>query len=62
MPDPFFVAGGFAPVSVQMMLVRDWERGHLAGPLETLPGGSAAIERRGRDIVEIAGRRVELDR
>src|SRR5262249_31017438 len=44
-PDSFFVAGGFAPVSVQMMLIRDWERGHVAGPLETLPGGSATIER-----------------
>src|SRR5262249_44706405 len=27
-PDRFFVAGGFAPVSVQMMLIRDWERAH----------------------------------
>ena len=27
-----------------MMLVRDWERGQVAGPLETLPGGSATIE------------------
>src|SRR5262249_51963027 len=60
-PDPFFVAGGFAPVSVQMMLVRDWERGHIAGPLEMLPGGSATIEKRGRDAVEVAGRRVERD-
>ena len=61
-PAPFFVAGGLAPVSIQMMLVRDWERRHVAGPLETLPGGSAAIEKRGRDVVEIGGQRVELDR
>ena len=61
-PDRFFVAGGFAPVSVQMMLVRDWERGQVAGPLETLPGGSVTIEKRGRDTVEVAGKRVELDR
>jgi len=61
-PDRFFCAGGFAPVSVQMMLIRDWERAHGAGPLETLPSGSVTIEKRGRDTVEIAGKRVELDR
>src|SRR5262245_19307806 len=61
-PDRFFVAGGFAPVSVQMMLIRDWVRAHGAGPLETLPSGSVTIEKRGRDTVEIAGKRVELDR
>jgi imidazolonepropionase-like amidohydrolase len=61
-PDRFFFAGGFAPVSVQMMLIRDWERRHVTGPLETLPGGSVTIEKRGRDTVEVAGKRVELDR
>ncbi len=61
-PDRFFVAGGFGPVSVQMMLVRDWERQHVAGDLETLPGGSVTIEKRGRDTVEVAGKRFELDR
>jgi imidazolonepropionase-like amidohydrolase len=61
-PDRFFFAGGFAPVSVQMMLIRDWERAHEAGPLETLPSGSVTIEKRGSDTVEIAGKRVELDR
>ena len=61
-PERFFFASGFAPVSVQMMLVRDWERGRVAGPLETLPGGSATIDKRGRDTVEVAGKRVELDR
>ncbi len=61
-PDRFFFAGGFAPVSVQMMLIRDWERDRLAGPLETLPGGSVTIEKRGRDTIEVAGKRIELDR
>ena len=61
-PDRFFFAGGFAPVSVQMMLIRDWERAHGAGPLETLPSGSVTIEKRRRDTVEIAGKRGELDR
>src|SRR6516162_8476231 len=61
-PERFFFASGFAPVSVQMMLVRNWEGGHGAGPLETLPGGSATIDKRGRDTVEVAGKRVELDR
>ena len=61
-PDRFFFAGGFAPVSVQMMLIRDWEREHVAGPLETLPSGSVTIEKRGRDTIEVAGKRFELDR
>src|SRR5262249_37796084 len=45
-----------------MMLIRDWERAHGAGALETLPSGTVTIEKRGRDTVEIAGKRVELDR
>ena len=61
-PDRFFFAGGFAPVSVQMMLIRDWERDHVAGPLKTLPGGSVTIEKRSRDTIEVAGKRIELDR
>ena len=61
-PGRFFVSGGFAPVSVQMMLIRDWERDRLAGPLPTLPGGSVTIEKRGRDTIDVAGKRVELDR
>jgi imidazolonepropionase-like amidohydrolase len=62
LPDRFFCAGGFAPVSIQMMLVRDWERSRVAGPLATLPGGTVTIDKRGRDVVEVAGKRVELDR
>ena len=61
-PDRYFCAGGFAPVSVQMMLIRDWERKPVAGPLETLPSGSVTIDKRGRDSIEVAGKRVELDR
>jgi imidazolonepropionase-like amidohydrolase len=61
-PDRYFCTGGFAPVSVQMMLIRDWERQQVAGPLETLPTGSVTIEKRGRDTIEVAGKRVELDR
>src|SRR4051812_47828360 len=61
-PGRFFCIGGFAPVSVQMMLVRDWERARLPDPLETMPGGSVTIERRGRDDFELAGQRISLDR
>ena len=54
-PDRFFFAGGFAPVSVQMMLIRDWERAHGAGPLETLPSGSVTIEKRGATPSRLRG-------
>ncbi len=61
-PARFFCTGGFAPLSVQMMLVREWERKQARGPLEILPGRSVTIEKRGRDVVEVEGKRVELDR
>ncbi|HEY9404278.1 MAG TPA: amidohydrolase family protein [Pyrinomonadaceae bacterium] len=60
----FFTIGGFAPVSMQMMLFRYWHRqGHYAGlPLPLLPGGRARIERRGRDTVTAHGKQIRLDR
>ena len=61
-PRPLLLRRRLCPVSVQMMLIRDWERDHVAGPLKTLPGGSVTIEKRGRDTIEVAGKRIELDR
>jgi hypothetical protein len=61
-PGRFFCVGGFAPVSVQMMLLRDWSKDRARTPLATLPRGSVTIEPRGRDTVEVAGKRLELDR
>jgi imidazolonepropionase-like amidohydrolase len=61
-PERYFCVGGFAPVSVQMMLVRDWARDRLKTPLPTFPGGAVRVEPRGRDAFEVGGKRIELDR
>jgi hypothetical protein len=45
-----------------MMLVRDWSRDRLKTPLATFPGGPVTVEARGRDAVEVGGKRIELDR
>ncbi|HYG10552.1 MAG TPA: amidohydrolase family protein [Pyrinomonadaceae bacterium] len=66
----FYTTGGLAPVSMQTLLFRYWqrqqetdpERGGAGLPLALLPGGSARIERRGRDTVAAQGKQVQLER
>src|SRR5690242_11675673 len=58
-PDRFFTISGYAPVSVQMMMVRYWASKGVKGILKTLPGGDVTIERRGKDTIEVSGKRVE---
>jgi imidazolonepropionase-like amidohydrolase len=59
---PFFVTGGYAPVSLQEALFRHWKANGGVKPVTLLPAGSASFEYRGRDIVPFGGRRVELRR
>jgi imidazolonepropionase-like amidohydrolase len=61
-PGNFFTLAGYAPVTMEMMLVRYWLRHHLKGPLKLLPAGEAFIERRGRDTVTVNGESITLDR
>ncbi len=58
----FFTLRGYAPVTTQMMLVRYWAQHGRKGRIQTLPGGEAVIEQRGRDVVEVSGKRLSLDR
>jgi imidazolonepropionase-like amidohydrolase len=60
--DRYFTISGYAPVSVQMMMIRYWVSKGGAGTLKTLPGGEVAVEQRGKDTIEANGKRVELDR
>ncbi|MEN3332924.1 MAG: hypothetical protein V7641_2289 [Blastocatellia bacterium] len=60
--DRFFTISGYAPVSVQMMMIRYWSSKGGQGMLKTLPDGDVAIEQRGKDTIEVDGKRVELDR
>ncbi|MFL6214319.1 MAG: amidohydrolase family protein [Blastocatellia bacterium] len=61
-PERFFTISGYAPVSVQMMMVRYWASKGGKGTLKTLPDGDVTIEHRGKDTIEANGKRVELDR
>jgi len=60
--DRFFTISGYAPVSVQMMMIRYWASKGGNSALKTLPGGDVAIEHHGKDTIEANGKRVELDR
>lgn len=62
LPTRFFTIAGYAPMAVEMMLVRYWLRHRLAGPLKIVPNGEVRIERLGRDVVTIDGRKTQLDR
>lgn len=61
-PDPFFTISGYAPVSVQMMMVRYWANKGGKGTLRTLPSGEVSINYRGKDTIESDGNQVQLDR
>jgi imidazolonepropionase-like amidohydrolase len=61
-PDRFFTIGGYAPVSVQMLLVR-YLRGHRGlTSIPILPSGEVRLERRGVDTIELGGSRSSLER
>lgn len=61
-PERFFTISGYAPISMQMMLVRYINAHGGKGSLPTLPGGEVTIEKRGRDIIKVGGKDVALDR
>lgn len=61
-PEKFFTLAGYAPVTMEMMLVRYWLKHDLQRPLKLLPSGEAFIELRGKDTVGHGGKWVSLDR
>src|SRR5262249_18178003 len=58
--EKFFDIQGYAPVSVQMMLVRYWRAHGSPKSLKTLPRGAVEIEELGTDTFTFAGRQVPL--
>ncbi|MEP6849144.1 MAG: amidohydrolase family protein [Acidobacteriota bacterium] len=60
-PKRFFTIAGYAPASVQMMLMRYLAKNKIT-TTETLPGGSVSIEDRGKDSVTADGKTVDLER
>jgi imidazolonepropionase-like amidohydrolase len=56
----FFDIQGYAPVSVQMMLVRYWRSHGSPKTLKTLPRGEVQIQDQGTEALSIGSRKVEL--
>jgi imidazolonepropionase-like amidohydrolase len=61
-PDRFFTISGYAPVTMQQMLVRYLTTHKITGALATLPGGEVTVEQRGKDTVKVSDKAVELVR
>ncbi|MDX6694037.1 MAG: hypothetical protein QOF02_1640 [Blastocatellia bacterium] len=61
-PESFFTISGYAPISMQMMLVRYITTHDVRKPLPILPGGAVTVEKRGRDVVKIKDKELALDR
>jgi imidazolonepropionase-like amidohydrolase len=58
----FFTIDGYAPVAMQMFLVRYWLAHGEPPDLVTVPRGHVRIRRLGHDTFDVAGARRELDR
>lgn len=61
LPTQFFTLSSYAPIAVEMMLVRYWSRHRFNGPLRIFPTGEVSIEHLGRDSVTIEGTKTQLD-
>jgi len=61
-PPNFFVASGYVPVTVEMMLVRYWLAHGRPASIPVLPTGEAFVELRGEDTVTISGKQTVLNR
>jgi imidazolonepropionase-like amidohydrolase len=61
-PAQFFTIAGYAPTTMQMLLVRYWAAHGSPAQLATLPSGQVKIEPRGQDSIMIDGKEQTLDR
>jgi len=61
-PAQFFTIAGYAPATMQMLMVRFWASHGSPTELVTLPSGRVKIEPRGQDAISIDGKNETLDR
>ncbi len=61
-PKQFFTIAGYAPATMQMLMVRYWATHGSPAELETLPSGRVKIEPRGQDMVQVDGKNQTFDR
>jgi imidazolonepropionase-like amidohydrolase len=61
-PHSFFTISGYAPVAVQMALIRYWRAHGSPVQLAIFPGGEVKILDRGAETIEVDGHRVQMER
>jgi imidazolonepropionase-like amidohydrolase len=61
-PQQFFTIAGYAPATMQMLLVQYWKEHGSPATLKTFPTGEVKIEPRGSDEIKIGDRTEELQR
>jgi imidazolonepropionase-like amidohydrolase len=61
-PNQSFTIAGYAPATMQMLMVRYWATHGSPAQLDTLPSGHVKIEPRGQDSISIDGKNETLDR
>jgi len=59
---PFFTIAGYAPTTMQMLMVRYWATHGSPAHLATLPSGSVEVEARGQDTIQLGDKYEKLDR
>jgi imidazolonepropionase-like amidohydrolase len=61
-PQQFFTIAGYAPATMQMLMVRYWATHGSPSDLPALPLGTIKIEARGADSITVNGKNEALDR
>ena len=61
-PQTFFTISGYAPVSVQMEMMRYWRTHGQPAQMTTLPIGAVRIQDRGSQTIEANGKSVKVER
>jgi imidazolonepropionase-like amidohydrolase len=59
---PFFTIAGYAPTTMQMLMVRYWATHGSPAQLRTLPSGTVRVEPRGQDTIRVGTNDEKLDR
>jgi imidazolonepropionase-like amidohydrolase len=59
---PFFTIAGYAPATMQMLMVRYWASHSSPAQLATLPSGTVKVEPRGQDTIRVGAKDEKLDR
>ena len=61
-PARFFTIAGYAPVAMQMAMLRYWRAHGSPAVLATLPTGEVKIQDRGAESIDIGGRKIHVER